>query len=182
MIKKQYHFITDRNFTADLLQTILPSEITENSIILSAGSYTAAIDVVSTLLSKAVPASLICEIKNSETDLLEKRKNEIEKIYALYGKKTPFYYAIYTPSIEILFCKTLELAQKISQKEISIIDFEFSRYQPTAFLHKLSEFMLSQTQIINNIDLEAKKILLQDIQLQRIIQHYEKNSKIIEDI
>ena len=168
------YIVCESDFDAQLLKTVLPSNLLIDIGVVAAGKvYAIKSLAMSLVVRRRVPVIIVFDADSVVQELVEQRRNDIEEIVVFVAGKIPVKVVPAVPQIEIIFFQDVSLLSRLLGFTPSKDILDLAVSQPREALEQLiseSELIQDSSQIIEQLTNEDIEILRSSSVMQEIVQ------------
>jgi hypothetical protein len=168
---KLAYMITESDKDVEILQRLLPQNLSQNiKFIAGESSYRARSLASSLLATRKTPVALVLDAHTDNNSQIVERYDLID--YVLNQVSSGISYKIFMaiPQLEIVFLQDKSLIEKIAQRQFNDLEWQLAQSKPKEFLETVfGNNEQINTRIFDNINDEKIKILQQHPLIQEII-------------
>lgn len=168
---KDYIIVEDK-FDLEFLSIILPSELLNNTKLISAGGYSSSLSLAKTIVENNVNyEKFIFLIINADTtDEIKIRENEnFIKNYIGFSENLKIFLLV--PELEAFLFESKELIERISKKSVSSYELKLGKLNPREALKLLN--VNDKLEALLEISESDIKLILKNSQVNAIVQSLE---------
>jgi YesN/AraC family two-component response regulator len=164
--------ITENDKDIEILQRLLPQNISQNiQFIVGGSSYRARSLASSLLATRKTPVALVLDADTDNESQIFERYDLIKYALNQASSGTPYQVFFAVPQIEIVFLQDKSLIEKIAQRQFNDLEWQLAQSKPKEFLETVfGNDEQINARIFENISEEEIKILQQHSLMQEIIK------------
>lgn len=174
------YLVCEGQHDAELLQRILPKEVTEHVVMVPAGKGSSSWSMSRSLLVRRRSPVLLVEDANMVIpESVEQRRRDIEDLICSVAGHIPVKVILAAPTLEIIFFQDYASSSKLFGDALTQDLFTQAQSSPKEVLEELWRSLHYQTQaeFITQLKKEDINILRQSVIIQAVIQFLQALSK-----
>jgi len=154
------YVVTEGQTNADVLQKLLPDQLTKDVVfVVGSGKYSAQ-SLASTLLAtRRIPTALVVDA-NQENEA--EQEDFLRSILRQASPGVPFEVFLAIPEIEVILFQDKPLLEQLTGRQLTQLEWDIGRHHPKEFLKSISNgHNLSIISILDDLDSQTKQSLQQ---------------------
>jgi hypothetical protein len=168
---KLAYMITESDKDVEILQRLLPQNLSQNiKFIAGESSYRARSLASSLLATRKTPVALVLDAHTDNNSQIVERYDLIDYVLNQVSSGISYKILMAIPQLEIVFLQDKSLIEKIAQRQFNDLEWQLAQSKPKEFLETVfGNNEQINTRIFDNINDEEIKILQQHPLIQEII-------------